>query len=199
MDDNILLNLVKDNHTCPDKYSNTLSDLLVYYDDIYKTLFAPIFDEVSAIKYSLTDKYQPITDAELEWVITALPLELFEVSESLNKITLIYQAIKVCNKDVRLQEQKSLNDMLALGEIDLTKSEIKDTLDSICTKYDMLPLVYKSIIDRVESQISLSKELIMGCKKVWDARRSAEESSPINPVDTDKQVENDLPVYPVDK
>lgn len=195
MDDNILLNLLKNSKICTDKYSSVITDMLNSYNDIYDTLFSPVFDKVSEIKQTLVSTRVPITDSELEWVLTELPLDLFDVAESLNKITLIYQAIRVQNKEIRLQEQKELDDMLAVGDISMTKSEVKDALDSICSKYELLPLVYKTLIDRIESQISLAKELIMGCKKVWDARRSAEESSPVNSVDT----ESDLPVYPVNK
>ena len=42
-------------------------------------------------------------------------------------------------------------------------------------------MVYSSLIDRIEGELSFSRELIMGSKKLWDARRS-NATNPVAPV-----------------
>lgn len=48
---------------------------------------------------------------------------------------------------------------------------------------------YDSLYERVSRQITFSKELIMSCKKIWDARRNSDQ----NPMPSVS--ETDLPEY----
>lgn len=54
-------------------------------DEMYDGIFAPYFKDVRELYKRLQSKSRPITDDELEEILTMLPLNLFSVSESLNK------------------------------------------------------------------------------------------------------------------
>ena len=48
---------------------------------------------------------------------------------------------------------------------------------------ELMISIYSKLIERVNSQISYSKELIMSAKKLWDRRKEAESAMPVTPVD----------------
>ena len=50
-----------------------------------------------------------------------------------------------------------------------------ETQEAIDEEYKLMNIVYNCVIDKVEHQLSFSKELIMGAKKVWDARKRTEQ------------------------
>lgn len=144
------------------------ADALV--DQIYNRYFAAYFRELNESFLRFRDADTPINDKELEWIITALPLKLFSVSNSLAQF-------KQHNEIVKLKiKQRSKN-----------KDADPDGLDE---EYKLMTIIYSSVITRVEQEISFAKELIMGAKKVWDARRSSEDS-PIGSTVT----QPDLPDY----
>lgn len=128
------------------------ADYLV--DDIYKRYFSVYFHKEVEMHKRFRDTDKPITDAELEWIITSLPLELFAVANALAQF-------KQHNEIVKLKvKQRSKN-----------KDADPDGLDE---EYKLMTIIYSSVITRVEQEIAFSKEMIMGAKKVWDARRNSE-------------------------
>ena len=130
------------------------ADALV--DQIYNRYFATYFKEMNGSFLRFRDADTPITDKELEWIITTLPLKLFSVSNALAQF-------KQHNEIVKLKiKQRSKN-----------KDADPDGLDE---EYKLMTIIYSSVIIRVEQEISFAKELIMGAKKVWDARRNSEQS-----------------------
>ena len=145
--------------------SEDLSVLTDNYDKIYDDYFKADFDKVDRLYLRCQSIKSPITDDELEEILTSLPLDLFNAAEKLNRLRLSQQVIKLKCKT---------------GEIEGdAKSE-----------YDIVSAVYASVIERVENQISFSRELIMGAKKIWDSRRHTEKTNPVSPIKG-----NDLPVY----
>lgn len=138
------------------------------YEEIYNSWFSPYFSEAREMFSRLRDKDRPIADRELEWILTDLPMELFNVSESLSKLKL--------SKDVSKIRSKYLEE-----EYDVEAAKISAA-------------IYDSLIIRVEKEISFCKELIMGAKKLWDARRSTENSMPVGEVVDSPEV-GDLPDY----
>lgn len=163
------------------------------FDDIvekeYTDKFADNFREVRKLYERLKSNVAPITDEELAYVLTTLPLELFDVSEKLNSIKLRCEILKLDEKhkvaDIKIQNPYD-------PDAGLTKTEYQEYLSNRITsetEEDLVVLaIYKTLIDRVESERTYAKELIMGAKKIWDSRRSAERSSPIQSAD--------LPEYP---
>ena len=146
------------------------ADALV--DQIYNRYFMSYFKELNEAFLRFRDADTPINDKELEWILTSLPLKLFSVSNALAQF-------KQHNEIVKLKiKQRSKN-----------KDADPSGLDE---EYKLMSIIYASVITRVEQEISFAKELIMGSKKVWDARRSGEQS-PIGSV----TVEQDLPDYKI--
>lgn len=147
------------------------ADALV--DQIYNRYFELYFREMNNNFLRFRDADTPITDKELEWIITSLPLKLFSVANALAQF-------KQHNEIVKLK-------------IKQRKGKDVDGADAgLDEEYKLMSIIYASVITRVEQEISFSKELIMGAKKVWDARRSGEQS-PIGA----KLPEPDLPEYTV--
>lgn len=147
------------------------ADTLV--SEIYDKYFASYFKKEIALHTRFRDADVPITDKELEWLITSLPLELFSVSNALAQFKQHNEIVKL-----KIKQRKSRS-----------KDEVDDGLDE---EYKLMSIIYASVITRVEQEISFSKELIMGAKKIWDARRSGERA-PIG----EKLPEPDLPDYRV--
>ena len=147
----------------------TTSDAFI--EDIYTKYFSQYFSREQDLYNRFKSTTTPITDSELEWIITSLPLDLFAASEALAQF-------------------KSHNEIIKLTIKNRKKTNTTDDQSDLDTEYKIMGIVYSAVINRVESQISLSKELIMGAKKVWDARRKTEQV-PINEVNSP----NDLPDY----
>jgi len=134
------------------------SDALV--DEIYHKYFSNYFIKEAEMHQKFRDTEVPITDKELEWIITVLPLDLFSVSNALAQFKQHHEIVKLKVK------QRSKN---------------KDaSVDGLDEEFKLMSIIYSSVIARVEQEVSFSKELIMGAKKVWDARRNSEQS-PIGP------------------
>lgn len=149
------------------------ADALV--SEIYDKYFARYFKKELEMHTRFKDAEVPITDNELEWIITTLPLELFSVANALAQFKQHNEIVKL-----KIKQRKSRS-----------KDRVVD--DGLDEEYKLMSIIYASVITRVEQEISFSKELIMGAKKVWDARRSGDRA-PIG----EKLPEPDLPAYRID-
>ena len=145
------------------------ADALV--SEIYDKYFAPYFKKEIEMHTRFQDTDVPVTDKELEWIITSLPLDLFSVSNALAQFKQHNEIVKL-----KIKQRK--------------KQDSEDGLDE---EYKLMNIIYTSVITRVEQEISFSKELIMGAKKVWDARRHSEQSNPIS------EINPELPDYVMDE
>jgi len=141
-------------------------------NDIYNKYFSKYFVKEIEMHNRFQDAEVAITDLELSWIITALPLELFAVSTALAQFKQNNEIVKL-----KIKQRKSKG------------KDVED--DGLDEEFKLMSIIYNAVIDRVEHQISFSKELIMGAKKVWDARRSTERS-PIGEVGIP-----DLPDYTI--
>ena len=145
--------------------------------NLYVKDFEDVFKDVLELYDGMDSEFRSISDSELEWIITGLPLELFAVSESLNNMKLGEQVIRLKTKELK-----------SVPESESELSEVE-----FC-EFEILKAIHASAINRVENQITFCKELIMGAKKVWDSRRAAEKANPVSEVALD-----DLPAYRVDR
>lgn len=157
------------------EFSEDIEAVSDWCDEIYQQNFAIHFGESRELFNRLKSKTHPITDEELSWILINLPLNLFDVSEVLNKFKVSQEVVKLRNK------QK---------ESDLVKSSVENTAtkrqeDAAIKMLEnkLLVTAYSSVMSRVESEISFCRELIMGAKKIWDSRRRAESANPVSPVD----------------
>lgn len=121
-------------------------------DSIYHKLVGDYFDTVIKLSERFRSNTLPITDTELEEVLTLLPLKLFQVSEALSKAKLTHEGVKLKTKEC--EKEKELD-------------------------YKLTAAVYSSVIARIEKELSYSREFVMSSKKIWDSRRDAE-ISPIH-------------------
>lgn len=175
------------------EYRDSLISMDEMYASIYDVKFKNNFELVNALYIRMQDKSNPITDSELSEILTTLPLNLFKISETLNELRLNREVIKLQNYDKRTELTARFEEITNMIP-GLTKTERKKALDdqvkSAMAENDIIVAVYDAVIERVESEISFSRELIMGAKKIWDARRKAEQANPVAPV-----VPEDLPDY----
>lgn len=159
--------------------SEDITDARNWIDSKYKDLFAGYFDGVRDLSARMKSKIQPISDRELEMVLTNLPLDLFEVASKLSDIKLNYEVIKLHNKKAHTE---------AVRKSTATNATQRNAEADVATADNRaLEIVYETLIERVEKEVSYTRELIMAAKKIWDGRRKAEQSIPINPVDTQSQ------------
>ena len=145
-------------------------------NEIYEEQFSKYFDESRELFGRLKSKTKPITDEELSWILINLPLSLFEVSEILNRIKVSQEVIKLRNK------QKESELVKASTENSAAKRQEDAALQML--EHKLLVTAYSSVMSRVESEVSFCRELIMGAKKIWDARRRTESANPVSPVDS---------------
>lgn len=140
-------------------------------NEIYDKYFSSYFKKEQELYQRFQDTATPITDQELEWIITSLPLDLYSASDALAQFKAHNEIIKLTIKS--------------------RKKAFKDRPDSIDDEYQIMNVVYSAVINKIESKLTFSKELIMGAKKVWDARRRTEQ------VPIKETSELDLPDYPI--
>lgn len=127
-------------------------------DELYHKYFAHYFKRTADLEVAFRNTDVPITDDQLEQIITAIPLDIYLVSGNLAQFKQHFEIVKLTNKQRK-------------------KAKLDEDID---TEYQLMAIIYNSVINRVENEIAGTKELIMGAKKVWDARKRAETSVPIN-------------------
>lgn len=130
-------------------------------DEIYNKYFSRYFSRESEMYMKFRDADNPITDKELEWILISLPLDLKMAANSLAQFKQHNEIVKM-----KIKQRKSAKN---------------DNADGLDDEFKLMNIIYTSVITRVELEVSFSKELIMGAKKVWDARRSSD-SAPIGEV-----------------
>lgn len=154
-------------------------------NEIYNARFAQYFASQRSLYAEMKSRSHPITDESLEHILTTLPLELFSAAEELNQLKLSKELLKL-----------KLKDKLAYYETTSTESTATKRAEDAALKVagdKLLSMAFSTLVERVEKEMSFSRELIMSAKKIWDSRRQAEDTNPISPVVTDS-VDN-LPDY----
>lgn len=150
----------------------------------YSKYFAEYFKGEVELYDKMKKFKNQVTDEELEWILTELPLELFSVSGQLSKLKTAQEVIKI---HIKQTERNYITNESIPGSITQKKEEA-----AMLTAEDrLLVTVYDSIAERVSREMTFSKELIMSAKKIWDARRS--DGIPIPEVVNDKEAS--LPEY----
>ena len=153
-------------------------------EHLYLKSFATYFADVKDLYKSLSSKKRPITDAELEEILTTLPLQLITVSEVLSQFKISKEVVTLTLK------QKEADHIKNSSATSVTQK--KEEAATAVLEYKLVQTVYATVISRVENEISFSRELIMSAKKIWDARRSTDNVNPTGNVTTDS---SELPDY----
>lgn len=167
-----------------EEYENDSAVIEHFCDELYDNLFAEHFTKVKEMYTRLKSEIHPITDEELEYILTLFPMELISVAEKLNKLRLDAQVVKLKNKEKA--EAIRHTALTEVSVMDLTKTEkqeyVSHRLNKDLVDYEILLAAYTAVTTRVENEQSFSKELIMGAKKIWDSRRAGESVNPVEPV-----------------
>lgn len=148
----------------------------------YQLNFSEYFDDLHYLSHRISSKSMPITDKELESILIDLPLKLFSVAEQINRVTLNLEVIKLKNKKTLTEKIKASQESTATLKKDVAEAEMLED--------KVLELAYSCLLDRVQREVSYSKELIMGAKKVWDTRRKGDAANPVSEVSSSK-----TPIY----
>lgn len=184
-----------------DKYKADSDALDSWCKEIYDEYFSKLFGLVESIYVKVMIQDRPnikFTDVELEQILTDVPLNLYKVSEYLNKLKVEYEMIKIRVSKERKVQQLELTKSIA-SDPDMkcagfSKSDIVDMVKGKMIGDELLLLAYTTVIERVESERSAAKELIMAVKKIWDSRRAAERSNPVSEV-VPRDVPSNIPPY----
>lgn len=147
-------------------HEKDIKEIEEWAESEYQKYFAEYFKEQAGIYKSMKEGNQIIPDSTLEWILTYLPLELFSVSENLSTLRTKQEVIKL--------HIKECEDQIAAENPELSATARKEKAASMTAEDRLLVDIYASIADRVNREISFSRELIMSAKKVWDARRASE-------------------------
>lgn len=150
------------------KFQDNISEVKKYADEIYNSLFENKFSFARGLYRDLQNNDKPISDGELEYILIEVPLLLFEVSESLNSLRLTHETIKLSSKKSKFEYDMMLKDK------GVSSSERSQLCQQHVLDDNLIISIYSSIITRVESEISFSKELVMSAKKIWDRRKDTE-------------------------
>lgn len=145
-------------------------------DDLYSKNFATYFKDARSLFERLKSKNHPITDEELSWILITLPIHLFDAAETLNRFRLNMEIVK-------LRYKRSETELIKQSEAK-TATLKREEAESKLIDDKLLIVAYDTIISQVDKEISLSKELIMGAKKIWDSRRKSDETMPVSEIET---------------
>lgn len=152
-----------------------VQNVIEWCNDLYDKNFSSFFQGQRDLFKRLQSKTHPITDDELEWILTSIPLQLFTVAERLSEVKITQEVIKMKNKkDIIDKTNESTQS---------SQTKRKEEAEYLMLEHKLVDTIYSSIINRVDTEVSFSRELIMSAKKIWDRRRQTETINPIKPVD----------------
>lgn len=167
------------------KFESDIDEVNEWSENEYNKYFSEYFKgEVDLYNKLKQPSRSQITDTELEWILTDLPMELFAVTEQLSKLKTAQEVIKLSIKQTEREYVKS--------HTEGSETKRKEEAAALTAQDKLLVTVYDQIYERVSRQMTFSKELIMSAKKIWDARRS--DGIPLPEIVTNL---SDLPDYPV--
>ena len=123
------------------------ADTLV--DELYDKYFATYFKRTSDLEAKFRDTEVPITDDQLEQIITAIPLDIYLVSGNLAQFKQHFEIVKLTNKQRKKAkmdeeiEDKSLEEFVQ----DLTAIKLKENREKGKAKLKRSQLTPKQIKD----------------------------------------------------
>ena len=160
------------------KYQKDIDAVRRYQNDVYDEMFSAEFSEVKNLSDMIKKSgYRSPSDEVLEIILMDVPLKLFDIAEKVNQLELTLQVLKL-----KLKEKKiDLKHDPAVRELSAT--QLTEFISVNTIEDELMISIYSKLIERVNSQISYSKELIMSAKKLWDRRKEAESAMPVTPVD----------------
>lgn len=157
-----------------DFYKSDFDSAFAWCESEYQNKFSIYFKDIEYLYERIQSSHDPITDAELEKILTDTPLQLFAASEALSRFKASIQVIKM-----RVKQEKHA----AMLSSDASSQYLKQADASYAVMESEFVLnLYAVVVNRVENQIIFCKELIMSAKKIWTSRKASE--STVTSVDT---------------
>lgn len=154
---------------------DVVGDVRQWCEDQYNSLFAKYFEGVPKLYSDVTTQERKLSDSEVEWVLTSVPLQLIAVSEELSQYKLNAECLKLY---IKKKESEFVSESL---EKTITAKREEASLKVM--DYQLLLKAYSSVISRVENEVNFARELVMSAKKIWDSRKKVYEANPIAPTD----------------
>lgn len=175
-------------------YKEDMESVESWCNDLYQDKFASVFEEIRGLYEQLADKRDKISDDALESILTDTPLGLFTISERLNALRTNREVgkLKMREKesDVRRECIRRLDEQGK--DAGFSRSDVSAIVKDAIINDQIVIVALDGVINRVENEISFSRELIMSAKKIWDRRKNTENVNPIGPVAPEYQ---ELPDY----
>lgn len=160
------------------RYQEDIDAVIKYQNEVYDKMFSKEFSEVKSLSDMMKKSgYKSPSDEVLEIILMDVPLKLFDVAEKLNQLELTLQVLKLKLKEKKI-ELKHDENVRNMNSTMLSEFVSENTIED-----ELMISIYSKLIERVNFQISYSKELIMSAKKLWDRRKEAESAMPVTPVD----------------
>lgn len=156
-------------------YYEDISGVTSWCDEKFNTLFSDSFQKVDELYHAMQDKSHPITNDQLEWALTAFPLELYVVAELVSQLKLEAEVIKLKNKEYR-------NELMDTYRSDMKGTALTEYVNVMMVENEIVLAAYNALIARVDSKLTYSREFIMGAKKIWDARVKTSATNPVGEV-----------------
>jgi hypothetical protein len=167
-----------------DSVKEDIVSVTIWSNKLYEDNFSLLFSEAKILFERIKSSKHPITDEDLSWILTTLPLLLFEASEGISRFKLTEDVIKMRIKQKEVETiRTSTADKITHKKEEAAISVLGDKL---------LVSAYSAVVDRVRDEVSASQELIMGAKKIWDARRRTEQSNPVGLVTQSPMIDSSV-------
>lgn len=147
-------------------FMQEIGDITDWVNSQYRDYFGDVFSFLDDLSARFQSEYVPVSDSDLERIMTDLPLMLIDASERLNAYKLKSEAIKLKIANVEYAASEAVSGG--------TKQERDKYVKVSSMNYKLLQCAYSSLIDLVDRKLVYSKELIMGAKKVWTDRKQAD-------------------------
>lgn len=170
------------------EYQDQLDDVDTWIKEEYNENFEQYFKNIKELYSRLSSTSKPVTDKELEEILSSVPLQLFSAAEALNFFKAKLEVLKM---NVKSQREEAMRDNTLK-----TQADRKHYADVAVYSGELLIKVYSTIVERVEREMSYSRELIMSAKKIWTARKEEEVNARlVEPTSPTKHVNPPLPEY----
>lgn len=152
--------------------------------ELYATMFSEYFKDHRILANKLRSQTAPISDSQLEWILTQVPLNLFDAAEKLSTLRTRYEVIKLSSKEKEYDAYKQSSET--------TEAKRREEAAVLTTDDKILLVALENVLNRVDKEMSYSRELIMSAKKIYDSRKQTERSNPVSEVSTKT---DELPEY----
>lgn len=160
-----------------DAYEDNISSVGAWCDEQYDMYFAQHLSGFRIMFDRLKHGGNKVTDEELEDILMALPMKLFDAAEALSVFRLSIETVRIGAKKKECDLARTAKDDDGLSASAAKEYAAENVLDD-----RLLIAAYESIIERVERELAYCRELIMSAKKIWDARRRVDTANPVSEV-----------------